>query len=42
MGQNHGAIRFEAKEWNAGGAINFYGSRKPEGYIIDHKEVHGK
>lgn len=28
-------IRFEAKEWNAGGAINFYGSRKPRSFIIE-------
>lgn len=35
MAQNHGAIRFEAKEWNAGGAINFYGSRKPRSFIIE-------
>ena len=42
MGKKDGLMRFEAKEWNAGGAINFYGSRKPESYIINHKEAHGK
>ena len=42
MGQQNRTIRFEDKEWNAGGAINFYGSRKPEGYTINHKEVYGK
>ena len=35
MGQENGPIRFEAKEWNAGGAINFYGSRKPRSFIIE-------
>lgn len=29
MGQENRTIQFEAKEWNAGGAINFYGPRKP-------------
>ena len=42
MGQKTGSARFEAKEWNAGGAINFYGSRKPKNYIINHKEAYGK
>ena len=35
MGQEKGSVRFEAKEWNAGGAINFYGSRKPRSFIIE-------
>ena len=35
MGQKNESIRFEAKEWNAGGAINFYGSRKPRSFIIE-------
>ena len=35
MGQGKGSVRFEAKEWNAGGAIHFYGSRKPRTFIIE-------
>jgi len=42
MGQQNRTIRFEDKEWNAGGAINFYGSRKTKSNIINYKEEHGK
>jgi len=35
MGQDNGSIGFEAKEWNAGGAINIYGTRKPRTFIIE-------
>ena len=45
MGQGKEQVRFEAKEWNAGGAINFYGSRKPRTFIIEvtvSKEVRGE
>ena len=35
MGQGKGSVRFEVKEWNAGGAIHFYGSRKPRTFIIE-------
>jgi len=35
MSEKKGLVRFEAKEWNAGGAINFYGSRKPRSFIIE-------
>lgn len=42
MGKKDGLMRFEAKEWNAGGAINFYGSRKTKSNIINYKEEHVK
>ena len=35
MGQGKEQVRFEAKEWNAGGAVNFYGSSKPRTFIIE-------
>ena len=35
MRQGKGSVRFEAKEWKAGGAIHFYGSRKPRTFIIE-------
>lgn len=35
MTQKSTTPRFTAKEWNAGGALQFYGSRKPRSFIIE-------
>jgi hypothetical protein len=35
MTQKNTTPRFTAKEWNAGGALQFYGSRKPRSFIIE-------